>query len=69
MVLAWQADTNDILPVDTIDVFCSSEACTSDTRFVSEIWQTTKVIYVSIEVPTKSRISLDLKPLQTITKI
>jgi hypothetical protein len=41
----------------------SKQACTSDMRFVPEVQQTTKVTYVSVEVPTKSRISLDPKPL------
>jgi hypothetical protein len=45
------------------------QACTRDTRFVSEVWLITKVVYVSVEVPTKSRVSLDPKPHRTITKI
>jgi hypothetical protein len=36
----------------------SKQACTRDTRFVPEVWLTTKVAYVSVEVPTKSRVSL-----------
>jgi hypothetical protein len=38
----------------------SKQACTRDTRFVPGVWLTTKVAYVSIEVPTKSQVSLDL---------
>jgi hypothetical protein len=42
---------------------------TRDTRFVPEVWLTIKVAYVSIDVPTKDRDSLDHKPRRTITKI
>jgi hypothetical protein len=45
------------------------QACTRDTKFVPEVWLTTKVAYISVEVPTKSQVSLNLKPHQTITKI
>jgi hypothetical protein len=40
----------------------SKQACIRDTRFVLKVRQTTNVTYVSIEVPTKSRISLNPKP-------
>jgi hypothetical protein len=42
---------------------------TQDIRFVSEVWSTTKVAFISVEVPTKGRVSLDHKPPRIITKI
>jgi hypothetical protein len=42
---------------------------TQDTRFVPEVQLTTKVAYVSVEVPTKGQVSFNPKPCQTITKI
>jgi hypothetical protein len=42
---------------------------TRDTRFVPEVQLTIKVAYVSVEVPTKGRVSLDPKPHRTITKM
>jgi hypothetical protein len=45
------------------------EASTRHTRFVPEVRLTTKVAYVSIEVSTKDRVSLNPKPCRTITKI
>jgi hypothetical protein len=47
----------------------SKKACTRDTRFVPEVQLTTNVAYVFVEVPTKSRVSLDPKPHRMITKI
>jgi hypothetical protein len=41
---------------------------TQDTRFVPEI-QHHKDAYVSIEVSTKDRVSLNPKPLRMITKV
>jgi hypothetical protein len=35
-----------------------------DIRFVREVQLTTKVTYVSAEVPTKSRVSFNPKPLE-----
>jgi hypothetical protein len=42
---------------------------TQGTLFVPEVQPTTKVAYVSVEVPTRDRVSLNLKPPRTITKI
>jgi hypothetical protein len=47
----------------------SKQACTRDTRFVPEVQLTTKVAYVSVEMSTKIRVSLDPKPCQMIVKI
>jgi hypothetical protein len=47
----------------------SKQAYTRDIRFVPEVRLTTKLGYASVEVPTKSRVSLDPKPHQTITMI
>jgi hypothetical protein len=38
------------------------EATIRDTRFVPKVRLTTKVAYVSVEVPTKGRVSPDPKP-------
>jgi hypothetical protein len=38
------------------------EASIRDTRVIPEVWLTTKVAYISIEVSTKDRVSLDPKP-------
>jgi hypothetical protein len=40
-----------------------------DTSFFPEVWPTTKVSYVFIEVPMKGRVSFDHKPPWAITKI
>jgi hypothetical protein len=45
------------------------QACMRDSRFVPKVWLTTKIAYVSVEVPTKSQVSLDPKPCRMITKI
>jgi hypothetical protein len=45
------------------------EASTRDTIFVSKVRLTMKVAYVSVEVSTKDRVSLNPKPHRTITKI
>jgi hypothetical protein len=45
------------------------QACTRDTRFISEVWLTTKIAYVSVEVSIKYRVSLNPKPHRMITKI
>jgi hypothetical protein len=45
------------------------EASTRDTRFVPKVRLTMKVAYVSVEVSTKDRVSLNPKPHRTITKI
>jgi hypothetical protein len=42
---------------------------TIDTRFVPEVQPPTKDAYVSIEELTKSQVSFNPNPLQTITKI
>jgi hypothetical protein len=41
------------------------QACTRDTKFVHEVRLTTKVAYVSVEVPIKSWVSLNPKPPRT----
>jgi hypothetical protein len=48
-----------------------SKISTSNTRhkICPEVRLTTKVAYISIEVPSKDRVSLNHKPHQTITKI
>jgi hypothetical protein len=40
-----------------------------DTRFVPEVQPLTKDAYVSVEELTKSQVSFNLNPLQTITKM
>jgi hypothetical protein len=40
-----------------------------ETIFISEVWPTTKVAYVFIEELTKSWVSFNPNPLQTITNI
>jgi hypothetical protein len=47
----------------------SKEASTIDTKFVPEVWPTTKVAYVSVEELTKRQVSFNPNPLRTITKI
>jgi hypothetical protein len=34
MVSAWQADTKDTLPADTIDIFCSSVRLWGDVEYI-----------------------------------
>jgi hypothetical protein len=46
---------------------CAQE--TQDTRFVPEVWLTTKVAYISIDMLTKGRVSFNPKPHRMITKI
>jgi hypothetical protein len=47
----------------------SKGASTIDTIFVPEVRLTTKVAYVSIEELTKSQVSFNSNPLQTINNI
>jgi hypothetical protein len=48
----------------------SKGASTIDTRFVPEVWPTTKVAYVSVEEQAQTcRVSFNPNPLRTITKI
>jgi hypothetical protein len=45
------------------------KASTRDTRFVFEVRLTINVAYISVEVPAKGRVYLDLKPHRMIIEI
>jgi hypothetical protein len=67
-----EASTRDIRFVPKVQLSKNNnkiEASTRDIRFVPKVQLTMKVAYVSVEVSTKDRVSLNPKPHRMITKI